>query len=122
MLRTRQTEATLAALPLCRSHLEQPLASPAGMAPQKQRGIFVTTLDSDKVKGFNNLELQETDVPQLKDGQVRQCSHADACPAADRRVHLGTMRIPSYVPAWPTARLSGIPDVFQLQVAAMRQA
>jgi NADPH:quinone reductase-like Zn-dependent oxidoreductase len=40
------------------------------MAPQKQRGIFVTTLDADKVKGFNNLELRETDVPQLKDGQV----------------------------------------------------
>ena len=43
------------------------------MAPQKQRGILVTTLDPEKVKGFNNLELQETDVPQLKDGQVRRC-------------------------------------------------
>jgi hypothetical protein len=52
-------------------------ASPAAMAPQKQRGIFVTTLDSDKVKGFNNLELQETDVPQLKDGQVRHCLGAN---------------------------------------------
>jgi hypothetical protein len=48
-------------------------ASLASMAPQKQRGIFVTTLESGKVDGFNNLELQETDVPRLKDGQVRRC-------------------------------------------------
>lgn len=41
------------------------------MAPQQQKGIFVTTLVADKVKGFNNLELRDAEVPQPKNGHVR---------------------------------------------------
>lgn len=48
------------------------------MAPQKQQGIYVTTFDADKAKGFNNLELRDSDVPQPKDSQVRRIASLDA--------------------------------------------
>ena len=55
-------------------HRPKQATHPADMAPQRQRGIFVTSLDADKAKAFDNLEIRQTDVPQPKNGQVRLCS------------------------------------------------
>jgi NADPH:quinone reductase-like Zn-dependent oxidoreductase len=40
------------------------------MAPQKQHAVVVTSTNADKAKTYDNLELQERDVPELQDGQV----------------------------------------------------
>ncbi len=53
------------------------------MALQKQKAVQVTSTDADKAKSFDNLQLVEVDVPQLKEGQVSNASLHDLFTCVD---------------------------------------